>query len=207
MPELFPMLRVALTGGLASGKSFVGKTLEKLGCLLIQADLLGHAVLLPDGEAYRAVIDAFGGAILDKDGLIQRRALASQVFQNPDRLALLNSLVHPPVRERTERMLAEFAARQPDGIAVVEAAIHIETGGYRHYSKLLLAWCTAEQQVERALHRDGGTREEVVARMARQMPLDDKRAYADYIIDTSGTKEDTVRQTERVYEELRKIAV
>ncbi len=204
---MFPMLRVALTGGLASGKSFVGKTLEARGCCLIQADVLGHEVLLPGAEAYQPVIDAFGGGILDSEGLIQRKVLAAEVFQKPERLALLNQLVHPPVRERTERMLAEFAAREPKGIAVVEAAIHIETGGYRAYDKLLLAWCGVEQQIARAMHRDQATREEVLARMARQMPLEEKRAYADYVIDTSGTKEDTVRQTERVHEELRRIAV
>lgn len=201
------MLKVALTGGLASGKTFVGKTLEGLGCCLIQADLLGHAVLMPDGEAYRSVLEAFGRGILDEDGIIDRRLLAAEVFSNPGRLELLNSLVHPPVRERTERLLGEFAARQSDGIAVVEAAIHVETGGYRNYQKLLLAWCRPEQQIERAMHRDRALREEVMARLARQMPLEEKRRLADYVIDTSGTKDETVRQTERVYQELRRIAV
>lgn len=207
MPELFAMLKVALTGGLASGKSFVGKTLESLGCFLIQADKLGHEVLLPGAEAYQAVIDAFGGAILDKEGFIQRKLLAAEVFQNPERLTLLNRLVHPPVRERAEQMLNAFSEREPGGIAIVEAAIHIETGGYRHYDKLLLAWCPLEEQVSRAMHRDQSTREEVMARLSHQMSLEEKRLYADYVVDTSGTKDETVRQTKRIYEELRRIAV
>ncbi|MCC6391054.1 MAG: dephospho-CoA kinase [Bryobacterales bacterium] len=200
------MLKVALTGGLASGKSFVGKTLERLGCFLIQADLIGHEVLQADGEAYQAVIHEFGSGILDARGVIQRRQLAAEVFRDPGRLAVLNSLVHPPVRRRIEQMLAACAARDPKGIAVVEAAIHIETGGYRDYDRLILAWCRPEQQIERAMARDHASREEVAARLERQMPLEEKRKYAHFVIDTSGTKEDTVRQTERVYEELRRIA-
>lgn len=205
------MLKVALTGGFASGKTFVGSTLERLGCFLIQADVLGHEVLLPGGEAFKEVIRRFGSGILNREGVIDRRKLAAEVFSHPQRLDLLNSLVHPPVRARTEQLLAEFGARQPEGIAVVEAAIHIETGSYRHYDRLIVAWCRQEQQVERALERanvtreDGVTREEVLARLARQMPLDEKRKYAHYVIDTSGAKEETVRQTERVYLELRSI--
>ncbi|MBI3682645.1 MAG: dephospho-CoA kinase [Acidobacteria bacterium] len=199
------MLRVALTGGLASGKSFVGKTLERLGCLLIQADLLGHEVLLPGGEAYQAVVREFGSGILDKEGRIERRKLAAQVFDEPERLTVLNSLVHPPVRVRTREMLDEFAAREPKGIAVVEAAIHIETGGYRNYDRLILAWCPSGQQIERAMDRDGLTREEAAARLSRQMPLEEKRKYAHYVIDTSRSKQETVRQTEEVYRQLRSI--
>lgn len=197
------MLKVALTGGLASGKTFVGATLENLGCLLIQADRLGHEVLLPSGEVYRDVIRHFGGAILDNEGLIDRRRLAAQVFEDAERLALLNSLIHPPVRLRVEELMKAFFADQPEGIAIVEAAIHIETGGYKDYDLLVLAWCRQEQQVERAMKRDQTTREEVLARLKRQMPLDEKQKYARYIIDTSGTKEETVRQTEFLYKELR----
>lgn len=200
------MLRIALTGGLASGKSFVGKTLEHLGCFLVQADLLGHQVLEPYGEAYDAVVREFGPGILDNENRIDRRALARVVFSNPERLAALNALVHPPVRERTEHLLAGFAAREPHGIAVVEAAIHVETGGHRNFDRLILAWCGREQQVERSMHRDHATREEVEARLSRQMPLEEKRKHAHYVIDTSGSKEDTVRQTEEVYRELRSIA-
>ncbi|HUQ92151.1 MAG TPA: dephospho-CoA kinase [Bryobacteraceae bacterium] len=197
------MLKVALTGGLASGKTFVGATLQNLGCLLIQADRLGHEVLLPSGEVYRDVIRHFGGAILDNEGLIDRRRLAAQVFEDAERLALLNSLIHPPVRLRVEELMKVFFADQPEGIAIVEAAIHIETGGYKDYDLLVLAWCRQEQQVERAMKRDQTTREEVLARLKRQMPLDEKQKYARYIIDTSGTKEETVRQAEFLYKELR----
>jgi len=199
------MLRVGLTGGLASGKSFVGHALADLGCLLIQADELGHQVLEPGAEAYQAVIGEFGEEILNSDRTINRRALGLKVFSNPERLEKLNSLVHPPVRARTQAMLDRFAASNPGGIAVIEAAILIETGSFRNYDRLIVAVCTPEQQIERAMSRDHLTREEALARMSRQMPLEEKVKFADYVVDTSGLKEHTIAQTGAVYESLRNL--
>lgn len=200
------MLRVGLTGGLASGKSFVGQILADLGCLWIKADELGHQVLSPGGEACDAVIKEFGGGILKEDGTIDRGKLAEEVFQQPGRLARLNSLVHPPVVRLEEEMMAEFAARQPSGIAVVEAAILVETGGHQRFDRLIVTWCGNEQQVERALERPGANRDQVLARIGRQLPLEEKVSAADYVIDTSGSKEDTVKQVREIYESLRSIA-
>lgn len=200
------MLRVGLTGGLASGKSFVGDALARLGCHLIQADRLGHEVLLPGGEAYDAVVREFGRGILREDGAIDRRRLAAEVFDKPERLALLNSLVHPPVVRREEESIAQARASDPEGIAVVEAAILIETGSYKRFDRLILVVCGEEQQLERAMKRDRISREEALARLNRQMPLREKRQYADYVIDTSGSKEETLRQTRELYESLRRIA-
>jgi len=199
------MLRVGLTGGLASGKSFVASALSDLGCHVIHADELGHAVLAPDGEAYAGVISEFGSGILGEDGSIDRRRLGALVFDDPERLAALNSLVHPAVFERQERWLAEVAERDPRGIAVVEAAIMYETGTDTRYEKMIVAICTEEQQIERAMKRDHLSREEVLARLRRQLPLAGKAARADYIVDTSGSKEETVRQTESVYRSLRSL--
>lgn len=200
------MLRVGLTGGLATGKSFVGQALADLGCLWIQADELGHRVLAPGGEAYQAVVEAFGRDILKEDGSIDRSRLAELVFDHPDRLALLNHLVHPHVIRMEEELIAEFAAREPSGIAVVEAAILIETGGHKRFDRLIVTWCTEQQQIERALRRPGATLEQVKARLRRQMPLEEKVRLADYVIDTSGTKEQTIEQVRKVYESLRRIA-
>ena len=199
------MLRVGLTGGLASGKSFVGRQLASLGCLVILADDLGHEVLAPGGEAYDSVLAEFGREILNPDGTIDRRKLAALVFDRPDRLEKLNALVHPPVRARTERMISEFEKAHPDGIAVSEAAILIETGSSRKYDRLIVAVCSEEQQIERAMARDHMTREDAIARLRRQMPLAEKVKYADYVIDTSGTKEHTIAQTRTVFEDLRKV--
>lgn len=197
------MLRVGLTGGLASGKSLVGGALAGLGCLVVRADDIGHRVLEPAGEAYYAVIEEFGRDILDANDAIDRRVLAARVFGQPERLKKLNALVHPPVRVRIEKLVADFAGREPNGIAVIEAAILIETGSYRGYDRLILVVCREEQQIERAMARDHLTHDEVVDRLRRQMPLAEKVKYADYVIDTSGTKESTLEQTREVYEALR----
>jgi dephospho-CoA kinase len=197
------MLKVGLTGGLACGKSFVGAALGGYGCFVIQADELGHEVLAPGGEAYHAVVREFGEEMLGPDGGIDRHKLATRVFQSPADLARLNALVHPHVLRREEELVAEFAAREPHGIAVVEAAILIETGSYRRFDRIILVTCLEEQQVERALRREGALVADIRARLSRQMPLDEKRRFADFVIDTSGEKQSTLRQTRAVYEALR----
>ena len=199
------MLRIGLTGGLASGKSFVGRALGEMGCLLIEADLLGHQVMAKGAEAYDAIVAEFGAEILDAGGAIDRRRLGKLVFGNPELLDKLNAIVHPRVRARSRRLAEAYAAREPDGICVYEAAIIVETGSFRDYDRLIVAACTEEQQVERAMLRDHLTREEVLDRLRRQMPLEEKVKYADYVIDTSGTKEHTLEQTRTVYASLRSI--
>lgn len=200
------MLLVGLTGGLATGKSFIAKTLESLGCKVFHADEIGHAVLAPDGEAYGPVVKEFGGGILNEDGTIDRRRLGALVFDNPERLSVLNSLVHPAVFDRQERLIRAAVARDPESIIVVEAAIMYETGSDARYQKMIVAVCSEEQQIERAMKRDQLTRDEVLARLRRQMPLAEKVKRADFVVDTSGTKEDTVRQTESVYHQLRSLS-
>lgn len=203
------MLRVGLTGGLASGKSFVGDTLVELGCALLKADEVGHRLLEPDGAAYPPVVAAFGGEILAADGRIDRAQLAARVFGHPERLNLLNEIIHPFVFEEEERFFERLAreeglAHERGGgagngrIGVVEAAILIETGNYRNFEKILVAWCPRETQIARAVHR-GLTREQALARLEHQMPLDEKLVFADAVIDTSGTKEETRTSVEAVH--------
>ena len=197
------MLIVALTGGLATGKSHVGKVFVELGCHLIQADELGHRALQPSGEAYAPVIAEFGPHILTAEGLIDRKALAAIVFNHPEKLQQLNAIVHPAVERLRLSQIGDIRAADPNAIVVVEAAIHIETGGYKRYQKLVLVVCSEQQQIERAMARDHATRQEVLARLARQMPLSEKRKHADYVIDTSGDYQDSRRQTVEVYNSLR----
>lgn len=201
------MLRVGLTGGLASGKSFVGHVLADLGCLLIQADDLGREIQARGGEAYDDIVREFGREILTEDGSIDRRRLAASVFHDPERLKELSALVHPHVAARRHKLEEEFARSQPCGIAVTEAAILIETGSYREFDRLIVAACPPDLQVARAMERDRLTREEVLDRMSRQMPLDEKVKYADYVIDTSGPKEETVAKTRAVYDSLRSLSL
>ncbi len=195
------MLRVGLTGGFATGKSFVGRALVDLGCHLLQADQVGHAVLAPDGEAYAAVIAQFGRGIVDPDGTIARKRLGEIVFAHPEKLAQLNALVHPAVFARQE---AWFAQLPPHAIAIVEAAIMIETGSYRRYDRLILTVCRPELQIARAMQRDQLTEAQVRERLARQMPESEKRKYAHYVIDTSGTPQETLEQTAQVCAQLKR---
>jgi len=199
------MLRVGLTGGLASGKSFVGKALAEQGCYLIKADEIGHQVLSPGGEAFALVVREFGPAFLAPDGSLDRKRLATEVFNRPERLAALNRLVHPPVIRRQDRMMEEIGARDPGAIVIVEAAVMIEAGTFRRLDKLIVVVCGEEQQVARALGR-GLTREEALARIRRQMPLEEKCKFADYVIDTSGDEPGTSRQVREVYSLLRSLA-
>jgi dephospho-CoA kinase len=199
------MLRVGLTGGFACGKSFVGRTLEQLGCFLLRADDIGHEVLKPGGAAYAAVVREFGNDILDPDGTINRKRLAAVTFVDPDKLKRLSSLVHPAVIALEEQRIADASHSNPAGIAVLEAAILVETGSYKRFNKLIVVVCSEDQQIARAMHRDRITEEEARMRLERQMPLDEKRRFADYVIDSSGPKENTVEQTRAVYESLRSL--
>lgn len=197
------MLRVGLTGGLATGKSFVGRALAELGCRLLKADDIGHAVLEPGGEAYAGAVREFGSEILDEDGSIVRRKLGAVVFGHPEKLKRLNEIVHPAVIAQEEQWMRQIESQDPASIVVVEAAILIETGSYRRFQTLVLTVCGEEQQIERAIKRDGLSREEVLDRLRRQMPLEEKRKFANYVIDTSGEKEQTLEQVSRLYGELR----
>lgn len=202
------MLTVGLTGGLACGKSFISEELKRLGCHVIQADRLGHEVLTRDGECYEDVVRRFGPAILDRDGNIDRPQLAGIVFNDPAELKALNAIVHPAVQRHEERMIAEIAAKEPDAVIVIEAAILIEAGLHRRFNLLIVATCDEASQLERALARNPDVSAlDIRARMERQMPMDQKRAAANFVIDTSGEPEATLRQTRHIYSILRDMAI
>jgi dephospho-CoA kinase len=200
------MLRIGLTGGLASGKSLIAKELARLGCHLIEADALGHEVLLPSGEAFEAVVREFGAdSIVDPGGTIDRKKLSAIVFDDPSRLKALTTIVHPAVRRLAAAKTAAFERDDPGGILIYEAAILVETGAFRDFARLIVAACPEELQIERAMSRDGSTREAVTARLRRQLPLKEKLAHADFVIDTSGPKEQTIEQTRIVFERLQEV--
>ncbi len=192
------MIFAGLTGGMACGKSFAGQEFSRLGAYLIEADQLGHQVLLPGGEAYEETVREFGPGILAADGTIDRSALAALVFPAPAALERLNAIVHPAVRSRA----AALAKASTAAVVIYAAAVLIESGGYKDCDKIIVVTCSQEQQFERALERGGVPAEQIRARLARQLPLNEKLHFADYLIDTSGTKSETLRQTKMVYNEL-----
>jgi dephospho-CoA kinase len=166
------MLIAGLTGGLASGKSFVASALRELGCYVVEADALGHEVLQPGGAAYEPVVRTFGEGILRDDGTIDRSRLARIVFSNPAELAKLNAIVHPAVHALAQVRFREIGERDRHAIVIYVAAILIETGGYRDLPKLIVVGCSREQQLARAMARPGATEADVQARLARQLPLE-----------------------------------
>lgn len=200
------MLRVGLTGGYATGKSFVASELEKRGCFVIYADRLGHEVMAPGGPAYSPIVELFGAGILGSDGAIDRKRLAALVFGNEELLEKLNGIVHPAVFDREEALLAEQVARDPQAIVVMESAILIETGHYKAFDRLVLTTCSESLQVSRGMKRDGLSRGEVVKRIRNQMSLAEKQKFADFVIDTSGSKPETVARVAAMYQTLKSLA-
>lgn len=197
------MLKVGLTGGLACGKSTVAALLQAKGCGLINADHAGHEVIAPGGPAYDAVVAEFGHEILDPQGRVERPRLAARVFGDPERVRRLNSLVHPHISARIEQATREFAARQPHGILVVEAALLLEAFADARVDKVVVVECTEEQQVER-YQAKGGTAEEGQRRIAAQMPRDERLRRADFVVDATGSLEQTRVQVDKLYRELQR---
>ena len=201
------MLQVGLTGGMASGKSTVAAELVRLGCHLLKADELGHKLLEKDGPCYAPVVAAFGRAILDQNENIERRRLGMVVFNEGGALDKLNSIIHPAVFAYEEQWLKTVEASEGSAIAVIEAAILVETGNYKNFDKLIVTWCPEELMVQRAVLRSGFTPDEARRRLAKQMPIEEKKKYADFLIDTSGSMESTLEQTREVYSALRSLSV
>jgi dephospho-CoA kinase len=206
VPQPKAMLKIGLTGGIATGKSYVLVLLHELGCEVIDADIVAHRVIEPGQPAYDEIVDHFGRGVLDPGGTIDRARLGEIVFSDPSQRARLNSIVHPRVFEAQERWFAELAERKPDAIAVVDAALMIETGSYRRYDKLIVVHCRPAIQLQRLMARNNLSREEAWARISAQMPAEEKLRYADYPVDTSNGFEDTRLQVETIYSELCRMA-
>jgi dephospho-CoA kinase len=196
------MVKVGLTGGYATGKSFVAAELERLGCHLIYADRLGHAVLERGGGAYQQTVEFFGSEILTSDGAINRKRLGEIVFASADLLETLNGFVHPAVFRMEEELLKKFAAEDPDGFAVIEAAILIETNRFRVFDRLILTVCKESTQIARGMTRDHLTEAQVRARLSKQMSSEEKVRYADYVIDTDRPKTETIINVRKIHRDL-----
>jgi dephospho-CoA kinase len=191
------MLTVGLTGGIASGKSTVARLLQKHGCAIIEADLLAHEYLRPENPVSREVILEFGAEILDGSGKIVRAKLGEIVFGHAAKIERLNAIIHPHVLKEVARRLRELKQTSETDIAVVVAALLIETRFYKTFDRLAVAWCRPEQQLQRLLKR-GLTSEQAERRIASQTPMEEKRRLADDQIDCSGTLDETRHQVDDV---------
>ncbi len=200
------MLRVGLTGGIATGKTTVGQMFADLGCHVIDSDQITHRLFEPGQEVHSAVVQAFGPAIVAADGSIDRKILGGIVFKDPDARAMLNSLVHPAIIRRQQEFLSEVARKDPRGIGIVSAALMVEIGTYKNYDKVVVVSCPPDEQRKRLKIRTGLPDDQVEARIRSQMPMEEKVKYADYVIDTSGDLANTRRQVEEVNSRLRESA-
>ncbi len=196
------MLRVGLTGGISTGKSTVGKMFVDQGCHLIDADAIVHRLFVPGQPVYRSVIEAFGSSIIAGDGSINREVLGGIVFNDSASRLRLNSLVHPAVIEYQKKWLDELEAREPTAIGIVEAALMIEVGTYRNYDKVIVVVCPAPEQRRRLRERSGLSEEQIEARIQAQLSMEEKAKFADYVIDNSGTLDETRKQVLEVIEKL-----
>ncbi len=198
------MLRVGLTGGIACGKSTVVAILREQGCAVLEADPVAHKMIERSGAAYAGVIREFGEGICAPDGAVDRRKLAAIVFADPARLKRLNQIVHPHVLRLQD---AQLAAWQELGLplGIIEAPLMIEAGYHKKVDRLTVCWCRPEQQLERLTAR-GLTEEQARARIAAQMPIEEKRRLADDQIDCSGTLERTREQTLKLVSQWRSFA-
>lgn len=200
------MLRVGLTGSIAVGKTFVTSVFAELGCRVLDADLTAREVVEPGADGLRAVVAQFGEEILAPDGTLDRARMASIVFADEEKRSRLNSILHPLVLARQDEILREWEAENPNGIAIVDAALMIESGGYKRFDKLIVVHCRPEVQLERLMLRNNLPLAEAQRRIASQMPQEEKVRYADYLIDTSDGFEPTRERTVEVFNQLRKLA-
>ena len=203
------MLRVGLTGGIGCGKSTVAAIMGELGCHVLNADQMAHALIAPGEPAYEEIQGKFGVDILAPDGSIDRARLAAVVFSDADKLASLNTIVHPRVLRELDRELERLSGIDSRGVAVVEAALLIESGYHKRLDRLVLVTCTREQQLERLTNPAFGramSLEQAEGRISAQMPLEEKRKLAHDEIDCSGSLEYTKRQVRTLVEQLKQTA-
>jgi len=199
------MLRIGLTGGIASGKSTVAARMRELGLSVLNADLLAHRLMEPGQPAYEDVVREFGRDVLAADGTVDRKKLGDIVFADAAKRERLNAIVHPRVIAAREEELEQMEARDPRGLVIVEAALLVEAGYYKKLDSLIVCSCRPEQQLERLRARGLGERE-ARERIAAQLPLEEKLRLADDVLDCSGSVENTLQQTDALVERLLKQA-
>jgi dephospho-CoA kinase len=194
-------LLVGLTGGLATGKSTVSRVFQSLGCVVLDADVLAREVVEPGQPALAAIVREFGSEVLQPDGTLDRKRLGGIVFADPDRRRRLEAITHPAIRDRFLAHLAELEAPGFEGLVLWDAPVMIETGGHTAMDRLVVVVTNAATQRARALGRDGDPAD-AERKIASQMPLAEKAALADHVIDNSGDRAATEARTREVHAAL-----
>ncbi len=198
------MLKVGLTGSIAVGKSHVLGMLKELGCHVIDADQIARDVVAPGTPGLKLVVEEFGEIVLNKDGALDRQKLGEIVFGDEEKRKKLNSILHPIIIAVQDEMIRELEAKDPNGIVIIDAALMIESGGYKRLDRLIVVYCEPEIQLQRLMKRDGLSREAALSRIASQMGQQEKIKYADFLIDTSGDFAGTRAQVKTLFDQLRR---
>ena len=200
------MLRVGLTGGIASGKSTVARAFEELGAHVIDADRIAREVVPAGSAALARIGRAFGAGVLRPDGTLDRAALGAVVFADAGKRRVLEGLLHPLILEEIDRRIDAFEKRDPQGVVVVEAALIYEVGWETEFDAIVVVWAKEEQQRRRLMLRDGLSAEQADLRIAAQLPLEEKRRRAWFIVDNSGDEAACRDDAGRVFAELMRLA-
>lgn len=196
------MLRVGLTGGIASGKTAVAAMLRARGCDVLDADSLGHTMMRPGQAAYDEIVSEFGRGVLGADGAVDRTKLGAIVFGDAEKRVALNRILHPRILQAVQGWFASVEMEKAPAFAFVEAALLVEAGYRSALDRLVVCWSKPEQQIKRLMSR-GLSEEQARLRVAAQMPAEEKRRAADDLIDCSGSAAETERQVEALIETLR----
>jgi dephospho-CoA kinase len=194
---------VGLTGGIATGKSMVSAILENAGAVIIDADRIAREVAKKGSPAYRKIIANFGESILLPDGEINRGALGDIIFNNPQKRQLLNSIVHPHVRKEQNRQLKGIEKKDPGAIVILDIPLLIETQTYRDLSEVIVVYAPEHIQMKRLMQREDISKSDALARIRSQIPIEEKKDKATIVIDNSGTRENTRKQTLKLFQRLK----
>jgi len=200
------MLRVGLTGGIATGKSTVSQLFIECGASLIDADVLARHAVSSGQPALVAIAETFGHQMLHPDGTLDRRRLGSLVFDHPDQLKRLNTIVHPYVAIAQERATQEISEKDPHAVIMYDAALLIEAGAHRRMDRIIVVTADEGTQVRRLMQRNTLSEHDALKRIRAQMPLAEKIKLADYVIDGTATRERVRQDVKRIYEELKRSA-
>ena len=200
------MLKVGLTGGIASGKSTVSKIFASFGAKVLDADEVAREVLLPGQPAWKRLRRAFGQEFFHPDGTVKRKQLRKLIFADPEKRSQLNAIVHPEVMKEINRRSEILSSSVQTGVLLVDVPLLLEVGVANRFDKVVVVYVSKSVQINRLQQRDGISEEEAKQALTVQMPLSKKVEQADYVIDNSGTLEETLAQVEKVWEELLELA-
>jgi dephospho-CoA kinase len=200
------MASFGLTGGIASGKSTVAAMFQALGAKMIDADELAHELVRAGSPTFAEIVSHFGSEILDGTGQVNRKKLGEIVFADPAKRATLNAILHPAIMARRKELIRSYEAADSEAVVISDAALIYEAHIEAYFLKVIVAWCRPDQQLERLTSKTGFSREQAERRIMAQMPSQEKRLRADYVIDCSGSIKETRRQVAALYPELKRLA-